>query len=124
MFLKIDGVTKVKPNSLLAMYIQELGVKSWCALFVASCGVLAVILGWLGIMTYGTLVMTGVYYHIEQPFLLMAPAVILTVLSYLVITGVTLHQGGRAIGNGLLKFWDWSQNSCTLIEYGEDRDGR
>lgn len=117
MFLEIEGTKKVKYNSLLAHYIKWLDVKSWCALFVASCGVLAVGLAGLAIVVYGTLVMTGVYYHVDQPVSLMIPSVMIAVAAWLVIGGTLIFHGGKFVGEQLLKFWSWSQHSCSQIEF-------
>ncbi len=117
MFVQIDGVKKVKRDSLLADYIREIGAKSWCALFISSCGVLAVLLAYLVVLGYGTMILTGTLHHFEEPFFLMAPAWLIAVASWIVITITVLYQGGRWVGSKLLQFWDWSQNSCSLIEY-------
>lgn len=117
MFVQIDGTRRVKPNSLLATYIRELGVKSWCALFIASMGVLGVFLAWLCVMIYGTLIMNGTYYHFEEPFFLMAPSVIVAAASWLIGGGALIFWSCKKIAAWSLQFWGWSQNSCSPIEF-------
>ncbi len=123
MFVQIDGTKKVKHNSLLASYIRMLGAKSWCALFISSCGVLAVLVAYLIVLGYGTMILTGMLNHFEEPFFLMAPAWLVAIASWLILGVVSLFAGGQWVGNKLLQFWNWSQNSCSLIEF-EYKDGQ
>ena len=113
MFVQIDGTKKVKHNSLLASYIRMLGAKSWCALFISSCGVLAVLVAYLIVLGYGTMILTGTLHHFEEPFFLMAPAWLIAIVSWIVFTGTVIYQGGIWLGAKLLQFWNWSQNSCS-----------
>lgn len=117
MFVQIDGTGKVRPNSLLAAYIRELGVKSWCALFIASIGVLGVFLAWLCVMIYGTFILSGTYNHFEEPFYLMVPSVIVAAVSWVIGGGALIFQGCKRVAAWSLQFWNWSQNSCSPIEY-------
>lgn len=117
MFVQIDGTKKVRHDSLLASYIRMLGVKSWCALFISSCGVLAVLVAYLVVLGYGTMILTGMLHHFEEPFFLMAPAWVIAVASWLVFIGNVIFHVGQWVGATALQFWDWSQNSCSLIEY-------
>ncbi len=122
MFVQIEGTKKVKHDSLLAHYVRMIGVKSWCALFVASMGILAVFLALLVVWGYGTLVLTGVVTHYEQPVVAMLPSVLVALVAWGALIVATVYHGGKRLGAWSLQFWNWSQNSCSPIEFSYKED--